>query len=83
MKETRIAQIKEYLKDELAKNKNKIKIEQVNIENYVITEINTPNAKNLWHRIKQSKKIKEYIRFIKNDMTIRCSKQMILLNKIL
>ena len=72
MKETKQQQLKEYLISESKKNK-KEKV-NISIEKYIFLEIDSPNAKNLWHRIKQSNIIKDKIRFIKNDMIKRETK---------
>ena len=82
MKETRLTQIRDYLRSEIDKYNigkrpnNQIIFENINIENYIVIEIKNPNAKNLWHRIKESKNIKEKIRFMKNEMIKRDTKEI-------
>lgn len=54
-------------------NKTKIKNQKLKplpVDNYVMFEINTPNSKNLWHRIKEDEELKNKISFLSNDLYI-------------
>ena len=60
MKEIKNIQVKDYFKSKLIMyNKDKDKydklhLKDLNIKKYIVLEIETPNSKNIWHRIKES-----------------------------